>query len=408
MAIGLWSTASGVALAAGPALGGVLVAGLGWRSVFLLNVPLGAALVLLSALYLPRLPRARQAGRFDWPGALLTVATVASLAFATIEGQAHGWVSPAVIAAFGAGAAALAAFVAWERCAPRPLVEVSLFARRGFTAANVAAFVVFFAFVGAIVYLSAYFQQAQGHSAVTAGLDVAAIGAAFAAAASASGRLVGRIGPRWPMTAGLAVAGAATWGLLRLRLDTGIGAIWWNFALLGGGIGLCLTPMTAIAMSAVDTSRAGMASAVHNSFRQLGQVFGVAVLGALVYARLPHGTAGPALSQAAGRLFVTGLHDALWVSGLSLVAAATLTAALLRPRRDGPEPPGRPEDLLAARDARDQLKAGQHAAAMIRVIGRARPAVSPELPLSMASLGHGQRRPVVGCPVGGGAGGALG
>lgn len=152
-----------------------------------------------------------------------------------------------------------------------------------------------------IVYFSSYLQQVQGHSPVSAGLDVAAIGASYALATTVAGHLVGRVGERMPLVAGLKVAGGATLGLLRLDVATGIGSMWWNFAALGASIGLCGTPMSTIAMSAVDTSRAGMASAVVNSLRLVGQVFGVAVLGALVHAPLggtgggshlsPHGVA---------------------------------------------------------------------------------------------------------------------
>jgi DHA2 family methylenomycin A resistance protein-like MFS transporter len=131
------------------------------------------------------------------------------------------------------------------------------------------------------------------------------------------------------MIAGLVVSGAATLGLLRLAPGTGIGSIWWNFALLGAGIGLCGTATTSIAMSAVGVSQAGMASAVVNAMRQVGQLFGVAVLGALVYAHLPASSAGQRLDPRQASLFVAGLHDALWVSGLALLAAAALAAVLL-------------------------------------------------------------------------------
>jgi DHA2 family methylenomycin A resistance protein-like MFS transporter len=328
VAIGLWSTASGLALAAGPALGGLLVATLGWRAVFLGNVPLSAILIGLAACYVPRLPRTPVGSRFDWAGAGLTVVAIAALAVGTIEGQSAGWSSPHVLVAFATGTVALAGFIAWELHRAGPLVDVRLFARPQFAAANAAAFVVFFAFVGALVYFSAYFQQAQGRSALMAGLDVTAIGVFFALGASASGRLVGRFGARWPMISGLVIAGGATLGLLRLGLTTGIGAIWWNFALLGGGIGLCLTPMTTVAMSATGAAQAGMVSAVHNALRQVGQVFGISVLGALVYASLPAGTAGPPLNAAQGALFVTGLHRALWLAGIALFAAAALAAVL--------------------------------------------------------------------------------
>ncbi|HEX9543385.1 MAG TPA: MFS transporter [Streptosporangiaceae bacterium] len=318
MAIGLWSTSSGIAMAVGPAVGGVIVGTLGWRWVLLLNVPLTAALVALAARVVPRLPRPGTRGPFDWPGAAASVAGVGLLAFAVIEGQDRGWTSALVVVPFVAGVGAGVAFVLAERSRAEPLVDVSLFLRPTFAVANLAALTVFFAFVGAIVYFSAYFQQVQGRSPVAAGLAVCAIGVAYAIAAAWSGRLVGRFGERW------------------LSPATGIGAIWWNFALLGAGIGLCGTPMTTLALSAVDVSRAGMASAVLNATRQIGQVFGVAVLGALVYAHLPGG-AGRPLDAAHRQLFVAGLHNALLLSGAVLIATAlVISAPLIRSRAARP------------------------------------------------------------------------
>ncbi len=362
VAIGLWSTASGVALAVGPALGGALVEAGGWRWVFLFNVPLAVVLAGLAGRFVPRLPRTPVPTRFDWTGVVLTTGGVAILAYATIEGPDRGWDSPLVLTAYAIGGAALVGLVVWERRAKGPLVDVTLFARPAFTAANVAALVVFFAFVGSIVYFSAFFQQAQHRTAITAGLDVSAIGVAFALAASQSGRLVARFGPRVPMLAGLVIAGLATLGLLRLDPHTGVGAIWWNFALLGAGIGMCLTPMTAVAMSSVDAAQAGMVSAMHNSLRQLGQVFGVAVLGALVYAGLPpNASAGRPLDRTQAALFTDGLHAATWVSGLALLAAAALAAVLLARARPAEREPLR-------HGVRHQLRvpagyAGEHDAA---------------------------------------------
>jgi DHA2 family methylenomycin A resistance protein-like MFS transporter len=341
-AVGLWSTGSGVAMAVGPALGGVIVGALGWRWVFLLNVPLTAALAILAAVVIPRLPsmtgsgRTGPPGRFDWAGTVLSTAGVGLLAFAVIAGQDRGWAAPEVLAAFAAGAGILAAFVLTERRREQPLIDVSLFGRPGFAAANLAALVVFFAFVGAIVYFSAYFQEVQRRSPAAAGLAVCAIGVAYALAAAWSGRLVGRFGERGPLLAGLVLGGLATLALLRLGPGTGLGAIWWNFALLGAGIGLCGTPMTTLALAAVDVSRAGMASAVLNTFRQLGQVFGVAVLGALVYAQLPGGSGAGPLDAAGRELFVAGLHHALLLAGLALlVTAAVIAPVLPRARASG-------------------------------------------------------------------------
>jgi DHA2 family methylenomycin A resistance protein-like MFS transporter len=201
-------------------------------------------------------------------------------------------------------------------------------------AANVAAVAGLFAFVGAIIYFSAYFQQVQGLSAGATGLDVAAIGIAYAVAASFSGRAVGRFGERWLLLAGLVLCAIALLGLVRLEADTGMGSIWWNFALLGLGAGLCGTPMSTIAMSAVDVARAGMASAVINAMRQVGQVFGVAVLGAAVYGLLPQNVAGQHLAPAEQALFVDGLHTAMLISAGTLLLATLLVAVLLA--RDPP------------------------------------------------------------------------
>jgi MFS transporter, DHA2 family, methylenomycin A resistance protein len=334
MAIGLWSMSSGLAMALGPVLGGILVQAAGWRWVFLFNVPLAAILVAAAAVLVPKMARSEVHTRFDVLGAILSAVGIALLVFAVIDGQAAGWTSPLVLAGFVAGIVVLVGFVLWERRRDEPLIDVTLFARGAFTAANTAAFVVFFSFIGIIVYLSGYFQQVQGHSSVVAGLDIAIMGVALAVSSAWTGRLVDRMGERLPMIVGLLIAGGATLGLLTLGAGTGIGAIWWLFALLGIGNGLCGTVTTTIAMSAVDAKRAGMASAILNALRQVGQVFGVAVLGAIVYAGLPGGgSTGGRLDPAHGALFVNGLHTALWVSGLALVAVAVLTVVLI-PRRN--------------------------------------------------------------------------
>jgi DHA2 family methylenomycin A resistance protein-like MFS transporter len=331
LAIGLWSTSSGLAMALGPVLGGLLAQAAGWRWVFLFNVPLAALLVLVAAWVLPRLPRSDVRDRFDRAGAVLSALGVALLVFAVIDGQASGWAAVPVVIGFAAGLVALVAFVWWERRIAAPLIDVRLFARRAFTVANTAAFVVFFAFIGAIVYLSAYFQQVQGHSAVVAGLEIAILGVALAVSSALTGKLVNRTGERLPMIVGLLLAGGATLALLSLGPTTGIGTIWWQFTLLGIGIGLCGTVTTTIAMSAVDSRKAGTASAIVNALRQVGQVFGVAVLGAIVESGLPSAAAaGGRLPPAQAGAFVSGLHTALAVSGAALLAVAALAVVLLR------------------------------------------------------------------------------
>jgi DHA2 family methylenomycin A resistance protein-like MFS transporter len=329
-AIGVWSSGSGLALALGPAVGGLLVVAIGWRSVFLLNAPLALLIIALGERLIPRIAPTRGAAPFDWTGAFLTTFGVGLLTFGLIEGPRRGWGSAPIVGSFVLATLGLAAFVAWERRHEAPLVDVSLFSRAPFTVANVAGLVVFFAFIGAIVYLSAYFQQVQGRSALGAGLAVLPIGLGFFVGAQLSGRIVGRLGPRLPMVLGLGLCGVAMIGLLRLSPGSSIGAVWWDLAAVGFGGGLCLTPMTATAMAAVRSQRAGMASAVHNSMRQVGQALGVAVLGSLVYAGVAGGQGGGGRlrgDQAAA--FVDGLHHAVLVSGGCLLAAALLAGALI-------------------------------------------------------------------------------
>ena len=329
-AIGVWSSGSGLALALGPAVGGLLVVAIGWRSVFLMNVPLTVLVILLGVRFIPLIPRSAASTRFGWVGALLTTAGVGLLTFAIIEGRSRGWGSGLILGGFVVALCALSAFVAWERAQRAPLIDVSLFSRAPFTVANLAGLAVFFSFIGAIVYLSAYFQQVQGRSALGAGLAVLPIGLGFFVGAPLSGRLVGRLGPRIPMVLGLLLCGAGMLGLLRLTVGSPISAIWWDLGAVGLGGGLSLTPMTATAMAAVRSERAGMASAIHNSMRQVGQALGVAVLGSLVYAGVRGGAAGGGrLRGASATAFVDGLHRAVVVSGVCLLVAAALAVALI-------------------------------------------------------------------------------
>jgi DHA2 family methylenomycin A resistance protein-like MFS transporter len=331
-AIGVWSSGSGLALALGPAIGGLLVVAIGWRAVFLLNVPLAALILGLGTFLIPRIARTRTSAGFDWVGAFLTTFGIGLLTFALIEGPGRGWGSPVIVGSFALAGFGLATFVVWERDIASPLIDVSLFARAPFTVANLAGLTVFFAFIGAIVYLSAYFQQVQGRSALGAGLAVLPIGLGFFVSAQLSGRLVGRRGPRLPMVLGLCLCGVAMIGLVRLRTDTPLSAIWWDLLAIGFGGGLSLTPMTATAMAAVRSERAGMASAIHNSMRQIGQALGVAVLGSLVYAGVSGGQAGGRrLVGPQAAAFVDGLHHAVLVSGGCLLFAALLASALIPP-----------------------------------------------------------------------------
>lgn len=328
-ALGLWSLASGLAMASGPLIGGLIVDSFGWRGIFLLNIPIILICLIAIRIVMPKSPKIPAEHRFDVLGAILSVVAVGAITFAIIEGQGLGWGAPVVLGSAIFGVLVMLVFIWWEQRVPGPLIQLSLFRSPPFAAATLSGMALFFSFIGAIVYFSAYFQQVQGLSALRAGIDVSALGVAFAVTAPLSGYLVGRIGPRWPLIGGMGLTTIAMFMLLRLDVDTPISGIWWNFALVGAGFGISLTPMTTTALASVPAERAGMAGAILNALRQFGQVLGVAVLGALTYAHLGNvNVAGPALNRTDQFLFMRGLHSALFVSAVTL-AVMTLVAWVL-------------------------------------------------------------------------------
>lgn len=324
-AIGLWSTSSGLAIALGPVIGGLLTDSLGWRWVLLINTPVIAVLFVLAAIALPKLPTTRVSTRFDIAGAALTVVAVAALAYGLTEAPSRGWTAvPVMLAGLGFVVAG-GLFLWWELRTADPLVDLRLFRSPTYTAANVAGMVVFLAFIGAIVYFSIYFQRVQGRSPVETGLALLPIGVAFAVGSSVSGRLVSRVGPLSLMLIGLVMAGAGMLSLAWLQVETPLADIWWRFAVAGFGVGLSLTPMTTIAVAAVGADRAGMASAIHTAMRQIGQLLGVAVLGAIVYDR---GSSGGSLSPSGRSDLVAGLQHAVVFSSVALWTIGGLVAIL--------------------------------------------------------------------------------
>jgi DHA2 family methylenomycin A resistance protein-like MFS transporter len=329
-AIGVWGAGSGVGLAIGPLLGGVLVDGLGWRWVFGINVPVCAVLVALALAGVPRDRPGRPGDRFDAAAAALLTAAVALLVYALIEGRELGWGSAPVLGAFAGSALLGGAFVRRELRHPAPLVDIRLLGERAFFAANLGGATLYGALTATAVYVSVFLQQVQGRSALTAGLWLLPVGVLTAACAPVAGRMMARAGARPPILAGLGAACLAFVALLRLDPGTSFPDVWWAFALLGVGTGLALPPMTATAVGAVRAQQAGMASAIHNASRQIGQTFAVAILGTILFAR-----AGDAADQrrptaAAAADWAAGLHLALVVAGAALACVAVAIAVLLR------------------------------------------------------------------------------
>ncbi len=283
-AIGIWTAIAGAALAVGPMAGGVLVQHGGWRSIFLVNVPVGLAVLALTWRYVAE-SRDLRPRRFDVPGQLLFVAAVGSFAYAVIEGPHVGWTAPRIPILFAVAAIACAWFVRCERRSADPMMDVTLFGGRTYALAIATIWVVVFSMYGMLLVMTQYLQNVKGYTPMATGLVLLPYSLATIAGSLATGPLVARAGSRWPLLAGLVmmIAGFAAMmaGMSGSALVTTIG-------LMGAGMGsaLCLTPATALAMSAVPPARAGMASGIMSAQRAIGSTVGFAVLGSILAAWL--------------------------------------------------------------------------------------------------------------------------
>jgi DHA2 family methylenomycin A resistance protein-like MFS transporter len=305
-AIGVWAGVGGAALPAGPLLGGLLVEWLGWRAVFFLNVPI----VLVAAIVAARLvkPRSQAAQRrVDWLGAALGTAFLTVVTYAVIEAGMWLLVVAAVL---------LAVFIAVERATADPMLPLKLFRRPDFSVANAAAGVMNLCTLGLLFLVTQYLQTVQHHSALAAGVALLPLFLPLTVLAPMTGRVAGQIGPRWPMAAGLLLAGTGFALVITLRADSSYWAILPALLLWGCGLGVLTPAVVAAAVGAVK-ERSGLASAVNNTARQAGGAVGIATYGAV------------AGSAADARLFVSGMHVAGVISVVLFLVAA-LSTALIR------------------------------------------------------------------------------
>lgn len=342
-AIGAWSGLGGVATAAGPLLGGYLIAAASWRWVFLINVPLGALVLWISSRHVPESRDPAAPRRVDWAGGLLVVLALALVTFALVEGQTRGWTSTGVIASLVVGAAALAAFVVVEQRAESPMLSPAVFRVRQFSVTNVATFLIYGALGGVLFLLPVELQVVDRYSALKAGLALIPLTVVMLLLSARSGRLASRIGPRLQMSVGPVVIAAGVAMLGRTTTDrsysTGVLP-----AVLVFGLGLAITvaPLTATALSALPGTQAGIASAVNNDVARVGGLVAVAVLPALA------GISGSAYLQP-DRLS-SAFRVAVFVASGWCVLAGAVAAVGLRaprlPREPGVGVPARVESSL--------------------------------------------------------------
>ena len=283
-AIGLWTAIASVGTAVGPTLGGVLVEHLGWRSIFLVNVPVGLLVVWLTLRYVAE-SRDGRPRSFDIGGQLLFMVTVGSLAEAVIEGPKMGWGSPMILALFAVAAAGLCVFVWYERRSADPMMDLTLFCDREYALAIATICVVFFSVYGMLLLTTQYLQNVRGYQPEVTGLIILPFSGLITIVSPFIGRLVGKFGARSLILFGLAMLMLGLFGLI-VGGSGSVAAVIVGLALCGLGGALCLTPITTLAMTSVPAARAGMASGIMSAQRAIGSTVGFAVLGSVLAAWL--------------------------------------------------------------------------------------------------------------------------
>ena len=315
-AIGIWGAVFGLSMALGPVIGGALVASVGWRSIFWVNIPVGIAAIILTALVVPE-SRAAHPRRVDPVGQGLIIVMLASLTYAIIEGPRLGWGSPAILALFAVSAIAGAGLAIYEPRREEPLLDLRFFRSAPFSGAVVIAISAFSALGGFLFLNTLYLQDVRQLSALHAGLYTLPMAAMTVLTAPLAGRITGQRGPRVPfLVAGVGMTASA----LLLSGVTAVTSVGWLIAAyvaFGIGNGMVNPPIGNTAVSGMPVAQAGVAAAVASTSRQVGSSLGVALAGSAVTSAL-HGSLRSGFVQAshAGWLIIAGCGVIVFVAGL--------------------------------------------------------------------------------------------
>src|SRR4051812_25660191 len=279
-AVGVWGAVFGISMALGPIVGGTLVSSLGWRWIFLINIPLGLAAIALTLRFIPesKAPRPR---RFDPVGQALVIVLLASLTFGIIEGPERGWASAPIVAALSASAAALLALLLYEPRRRDPLIDLRFFRSIPFSSAITISVAAFAAFGGFLFLNTLYLQDVRGLSPIEAGLATLPMAATIVLVSPLSGRIVGRLGPRLPLVVSGICFVTACFLLTAIDAGTPFAELFAAYVIFGIGFGFVNAPITNAAVSGMPRAQAGVAAAIATTSRQFGQTLGVAVVGAI-------------------------------------------------------------------------------------------------------------------------------
>ncbi|HET8752335.1 MAG TPA: DHA2 family efflux MFS transporter permease subunit [Gaiellaceae bacterium] len=319
LALGIWGGIGGLAIAIGPLVGGAIVNGVSWHWIFWLNVPIG---LVLAPLALARLEESSGSdSALDLPGLGLASVGLLGIVWGLVRGNAHGWTSLGIVLPIVAGTALVAAFVAWERRAPAPMLPLGFFRDRTFALTNVASLLMFFGMFGSIFLLAQFFQTVQHMSPLSAGLRILPWTAMPIFVSPIAGALSDRIRGQRLMAAGLALqAGGLAWLAASQSPTVPYSHLVVPFLISGAGMALFIAPVANVVLSSVAPQQEGKASGATNAIRELGGVFGVAVL-ASVFAH--------AGGYRSAETFTHGTSTAVWI-GAAVVGLGAVAAALIR------------------------------------------------------------------------------
>ena len=319
-AIGVWGGVFGLSMAMGPVIGGALVDSVGWRGVFWVNIPVGIAAILLTALFVPE-SKAARARRPDPIGQILIIAMLGSLTYGVIEGPSYGWGSARILAFFAVTVIAVIAFLIYEPRREDPLIDIRFFRSLPFSGATLTAVSAMSALGGFLFLITLYLQDVRGYRPLIAGLFLLPMAVAMAVSAPLAGRMLARSGARAPLL--IAGTGIAAGGVLLTQLtnSSAPGYLVLAFLVFGIGIGFVNAPITNAAVSGMPRSQAGVASGIASTSRQVGSSVGVAVMGSVLAANL-HG------SMTAG--FAAATRPGWWIvaaAGMVVIVLALITTS---------------------------------------------------------------------------------
>jgi EmrB/QacA subfamily drug resistance transporter len=285
-ALGVWAAVSGLALALGPVIGGALVGFSSWRAIFWFNLGFGVLAFVLALSFVPE-SSDRRGQRVDFLGFFFGAAFLATLSFAVIQGEQSGYTAPWIVALFVLCGVSGVAFVITENRMKSPMLDLHLFRRAPFAGSTFVAFVAYFGTFSIFFFTALYLQVVVNASAYQTAIDFLPMAAGLIIASVVTGPLVARVGPRLPMTLGCVLAGG---GILLasavLSPTVSFATLGWVLPLAGIGIGMLLVPVTSVPLTVVPPERSGMAASATNTSREMGAVFGVAILGSIVNAKL--------------------------------------------------------------------------------------------------------------------------